>query len=36
VVFDLDLATDYGGRGEDIDGAVSGRFHVAALEATPR
>jgi hypothetical protein len=31
VVFDLDLATDYGGRGEDTDGAVKGRFHVAAI-----
>jgi hypothetical protein len=31
VVFDLDLATDYGGRGEDTDGVVKGRFHVAAI-----
>jgi len=31
VVFDLHLATDYGGRGEDPGGAVTGRFHVAAI-----
>ncbi len=31
VVFDLHLATDYGGRGEDAGGVVTGRFHVAAI-----
>ena len=31
VVFDLHLATDYGGRGEDVGGVVTGRFHVAAI-----
>jgi hypothetical protein len=31
VVFDLDLATDYGGRGEDTGGTVTGRFHVGAI-----
>ena len=31
VVFDLQLATDYGGRGEDAGGVVTGRFHVAAI-----
>ena len=31
VVFDLHLATDYGGRGEDVGGAVTGRFHVASM-----
>ena len=31
VVFDLDLATDYGGRGEDTGGVVKGRFHVGAI-----
>src|SRR5262249_54541032 len=31
VLFDLHLATDYGGRGEDTGGVVTGRFHVAAL-----
>jgi hypothetical protein len=31
VVFDMDLATDYGGRGEDAGGVVAGRFHVGAI-----
>jgi hypothetical protein len=31
VVFDLDLATDYGDRGEDTGGVVTGRFHVGAI-----
>jgi len=31
VVFDLELATDYGSRGEDAGGVVTGRFHVAAI-----
>jgi hypothetical protein len=31
VVFDLDLATDYGGNVEGGGGVVSGRFHVGAL-----
>ena len=31
VVFDLHLATDYGGRGEDVGGVVASRFHVAAI-----
>ena len=31
VVFDLHLATDYGGRGEDAGGVETGRFHVAAI-----
>ena len=31
VVFDLQLATDYGGRGDDAGGVVTGRFHVAAV-----
>jgi hypothetical protein len=31
VVFDLHLATDYGSRGEDAGGVVTGRFHVAAI-----
>ena len=31
VVFDLQLVTDYGGRGEDPGGVVTGRFHVAAV-----
>ena len=31
VVFDLHLATDYGGRGEDVGGVDTGRFHVAAI-----
>jgi hypothetical protein len=31
VVFDLDLATDYGSRGESTGGVVRGRFHVAAV-----
>jgi len=31
LVFDLDLATDYGGRGEDTGGTVTGRFHVGAI-----
>jgi hypothetical protein len=31
VVLDLDLATDYGSRGEDAGGVVRGRFHVAAV-----
>jgi hypothetical protein len=31
VVFDLHLATDYGGRGEDTGGVVTGRFHVGAI-----
>ena len=31
VVFDLHLATDYGGRGEDVGGVETGRFHVAAI-----
>jgi hypothetical protein len=31
VVFDLHLATDYGGRGEDPGGVETGRFHVVAV-----
>ncbi len=31
VVFDLHLATGYGGCGEDAGGVVTGRFHVAAI-----
>ncbi len=31
VIFDLQLATDYGSRGEDPGGVVTGRFHVAAI-----
>jgi hypothetical protein len=31
VVFDLHLAADYGGRGEDTGGVVTNRFHVAAI-----
>jgi hypothetical protein len=31
VVFDLKLATDYGGRAEGSGGVVTGRFHVAAV-----
>jgi hypothetical protein len=31
VVFDLNLATDYGGQGEDGGGVVTGRFHVGAI-----
>ncbi len=31
VVFDLDLATDYGGQGEDAGGVEKGRFHVAVI-----
>jgi hypothetical protein len=35
LVFDLHLATDYGGRGEDVGGTETGRFHVAAIAVRP-